>query len=62
MLGHPPIFLIQHIQRLPIESEIRIIDAVRQFPTFGIQVDFSVGGMAGDDVGDEDIILVLSAA
>lgn len=62
MFSHPPIFFVEEIQRLPIERQIRIVDAVRKFPALGIQVDFNVGGLAGDDVRDEVVILVLLVA
>lgn len=34
-----PILLIQQIERLPIEGEFRIIDAVWEFPGLGVEVD-----------------------
>lgn len=62
MLGHPPILLVQHIQRFPIESQIGIVDAVWQFPSFCIQVDLDVSGLLCYDIGDQEVILVLSGA
>jgi len=61
MLGLPFILLVQHVQRFPIESQIRIIDAVRQFPRSRAEIDlffFGVGGVGRVDVGDE-VVLVL---
>jgi len=62
MLRHPPILLVKHIQWFPIESEIGIVNAVWQFPSFSVQVDLCVGGLVSDDIGDQEIILVLSGA
>ena len=42
MLRLPPILLIQHIQRFPIEGEISIFDGIWEFPGLGVQVDFFV--------------------
>lgn len=60
MLRLPPILLVQHVQRLPIKGQIRIVDAVWESPALCIQIDLCFGGLARD-AGDEDIILVGAA-
>jgi len=49
---------MQHIQRLPVKRQIRVVDAVRQLPGLGVQVDFRVGFAGGRraDVGDEVVL------
>jgi hypothetical protein len=62
MFSHPPIFLIQHIQRLAVESKIWIVDAVWEFPGLCIEVDSCISGLLCVDVGDEEVVLVLLGA
>jgi len=61
MLGLPLVLLVQHVQGFPIEGQIRIVDAVRQLPRRGAEIDlllFGGGGVGRVHVGDE-VVLVL---
>ncbi len=60
MLCHVPILLVEHVQRLPVEHQIFIIDLVWKLPALGMEVDFPVvwRGGCGVDVGDEVVLLV----
>ena len=58
MLRLPAIFLIEHVQWLPIESQILVFDVVWQLPCLCIEIDFSFCGVTSHDVGDEDVVLV----
>jgi len=61
LFRHAPILLVKHIQRFAIERQIRIVNAVRQLPVFGVKVNFGLRVRHHVAIGDEVILLVFAA-
>jgi len=57
MFCFPSILLVEEVEGLPVEGQIRIVDAVWKLPGLGVEVYFLVCGGVGGDVGDEVVLL-----
>lgn len=52
MFGLPLVFFVEHVEGFSIEGEVLVVDAIREFPGFGEEVDFcGFGGGAERGVG-----------
>lgn len=57
MLSLPPVLLVEHIERFPIEHQIRVVDGVGLLPEFlGLEIG-CFGVVVGG--GDEVVFLLL---
>lgn len=55
MFGLVAIYFVEHTQRFAIKCEVCVVDAIREFPGSGIQIDY-FGVCFGCDVGDEVVL------